>query len=88
MHTSRTISAVLESCAACEYELKGEECPEDWGDRFALEPLIFEKCLQGRSESGSKSHCRLACAFFSAAALHSSLARQCLDALLLTDRAL
>ena len=45
VRTSRTMSSVLESCAACEYELKGEDVPQSWGDRFPSEPAIFEQAL-------------------------------------------
>ena len=45
VRTSRTMSSELESCAACEYELKGEDVPQSWGDRFPSEPAIFEQAL-------------------------------------------
>lgn len=47
VRSNRTIAAVLQSCAACEYEIAGEHSPESWGDRFPQEPEIFDIALQG-----------------------------------------
>jgi hypothetical protein len=47
VHSNRTIAAVLQSCAPCEYEVIGKSIPESWGDRFPKEPEIFERVLPG-----------------------------------------
>ena len=46
VHTNSTISTVLQSCAACEYELAGVDLPSSWGDRFPVDPPIFGEALR------------------------------------------